>query len=173
MKISSKKMVKIHYTLKDDAGTVLDSSLNGEPLEYLHGVGALIPGLERNLNGMEEGEKKHVVVEAAEGYGEYDENLVQNVPRERFDASFPIEVGQTFQAESATGAFVVRVTAVSENEITIDGNHELAGKRLNFDVEIVGVREPDESELVSQDDSCGGSCSSCGGGCGGCGGGCC
>ncbi len=173
MNIASKKMVKIHYTLKDSNGEIIDSSVEGEPLEYMHGTGTLIPGLERQIEGITAGEKRHVVVEAAEGYGEYDESLVQRVPRDRFDATMPIEVGQQFQAETATGPFLVRVTAVDDNEITIDGNHELAGKQLHFDIDVVDVREPTELELSPfEDEGCGGGCSSCGGGCSGCSGSC-
>lgn len=173
MKIEQKKIVKINYTLKDSEGILIDSSENGEPLEYMHGTGMLIPGLERQIEGMKTGEKKHVVVEAAEGYGVYDESLVQNVPRDRFDATMPIEVGQQFQADTPTGPFLVRVTKVSDDEITIDGNHELAGKQLHFDIEILDIREPTSDEIAQTESSCSSGCSSCGGGCSGCGGSCC
>lgn len=173
MNIEPRKMVKIYYTLKDSEGKLIDSSGDGEPLEYMHGTGTLIPGLERQIEGMAVGEKRSVIVSAKEGYGEYDESLVQSVPRDRFDAQMPIEVGQQFQAETATGPFLVRVTAVNDNEITIDGNHELAGVELHFDIEVADVREPTEMELSAiSGGGCGGGCSSCGGGCSGCGGGC-
>lgn len=172
MKISTGKMVKIHYTLKDKDGKQIDSSVAGEPLEYMHGTGILIPGLERQIDGMEVGEKKNVVVDAKEGYGEYDESLVQAVPRDRFDANMPIEVGQQFQADTPTGPFMVRVTKVTDDEITVDGNHELAGIELHFDIEVIDVRNPSEEELnalLNQNSGgCGGGC----GGCGGCGGNC-
>lgn len=175
MKIEDKKMVKIHYTLKDKDNNQIDSSLGGEPLEYLHGMGTLIPGLETKLSGHEPGEKLHVEVEPALGYGEYNDSLVAEVPRSQFDADFEIQVGQSFQAETPTGPMVVRVTKVGDDKITVDGNHELAGKQLFFDVEIIDVREPTEAELAPYESSCGGGCSggcsSCGGGCSGCGGG--
>lgn len=172
MNIETRKMVKIHYTLKDSEGEVIDTSSGGEPLEYMHGTGALIPGLERQIEGMAAGESRHVVVEPAEGYGEYDESLVQSVPRDRFDVSMPIEVGQSFQADTETGPFLVRVVAVDGDSIKIDGNHELAGKRLHFDVDVVDVRDPTEAELAPlyESEGCGGGCSSCGGGCSSCGG---
>ncbi len=181
MVIESNKVVKIHYTLKDKDGNVLDTSNGGDPLEYMHGYNTLIPGLERQLNGHQTGDKVSAVVEPAEGYGEYDESLIAAVPRDRFDADFPIEVGQQFQADTATGPMLVKVTKVTDNEITVDGNHELAGKTLYFDVEVISVRDATEEELSQSQGGCGGGCDcggSCGedgcgdGGCGGCGGNC-
>ncbi len=177
MEIGFQKMVKIHYTLKDVEGNQLDSSVGGEPLEYMHGIGSLIPGLEKELEGKNPGDKFHLEIEPALGYGEYDEKLVAEVPRSQFDANFPIEVGQQFQADTATGPMIVKVTKVTDDKITVDGNHELAGKKLCFDVEVVDVRDATEAELepfVSEGGcgSCGGGCSSCGGGCSGCGGSC-
>jgi len=172
MQIAPKKMVKIHYTLKDDKGTVIDTSADGEPLEYMHGIGTLIPGLERQIEGHDVGEKLTVVVEPKEAYGEYDEAQVQDVPRSQFDVTMPIEVGQSFQADTATGPFTVRVTKVTDDTITVDANHELAGKTLYFDIEIVDVREPTAEELAPAQGGCGG-CSGCDDGCeGGCGGSC-
>jgi len=175
MEIAYQKMVKIHYTLKDTDGNQLDSSLGGEPLEYMHGIGSLIPGLEKELEGKKPGDKFHSEIEPALGYGEYDEKLVAEVPRSQFDANFEIEVGQQFQADTATGPMIVKVTKIADDKITVDGNHELAGKKLCFDVEVVDVRDATEAELepfVNEGGcgSCGGGCSGCGsaGGCGGC-----
>ena len=177
MEIAYQKMVKIHYTLKDTDGNQLDSSLGGEPLEYMHGIGSLIPGLEKELEGKKPGDKFHSEIEPALGYGEYDEKLVAEVPRSQFDANFEIEVGQQFQADTATGPMIVKVTKIADDKITVDGNHELAGKKLCFDVEVVDVRDASEAELepfVNEGGcgSCGGcsGCSGCGsaGGCGGC-----
>ena len=173
MEIANQKMVKIHYTLKDVEGNQLDSSVGGEPLEYMHGIGSLIPGLEQELTGKKPGDKFHSEIEPALGYGEYDEKLIAEVPRSQFDANFPIEVGQQFQADTATGPMIVKVTKVTDDKITVDGNHELAGKKLCFDVEVVDVRDATEEELApfvgGGCGGCGGGCSSCGGGCSGCG----
>ena len=177
MEIAYQKMVKIHYTLKDTDGNQLDSSLGGEPLEYMHGIGSLIPGLEKELEGKKPGDKFHSEIEPALGYGEYDEKLVAEVPRSQFDANFEIEVGQQFQADTATGPMIVKVTKIADDKITVDGNHELAGKKLCFDVEVVDVRDATEAELepfVNDSCGCGGGCSGCSGcgSAGGCGGGC-
>ncbi|MCR4823653.1 MAG: peptidylprolyl isomerase [Treponema sp.] len=177
MEIANQKMVKIHYTLKDTDGNQLDSSLGGEPLEYMHGIGSLIPGLEAELTGKNPGDKFHSEIEPALGYGEYDEKLLAEVPRSQFDANFDIQVGQQFQADTATGPMIVKVVKVTDDKITVDGNHELAGKKLCFDVEVIDVRDATEEELEPfVNDSCGcgggcGGCSGCGssGGCGGCG----
>lgn len=173
MKIENNKMVKIHYTLKDSDGNEIDSSVGKEALEYLHGVGMLIPGMERALEGKEKGDKFSATIEAKDGYGEYNEAYIAEVPRDRFDTTAEIEVGQKFQAETPTGPMLVTVTKVTDSTITIDGNHELAGKSLYFDVEVVDVRDATPEEIQPYEFSgggCGGSCSSCGFGCGGCGG---
>lgn len=169
MTISTNKVVKIHYTLTGDDGKVIDSSDGKEPLEYMHGYGNLIPGLERELEGKSAGDKLHADIAPRDAYGEYDEKLVAEVPRSQFDVSMPIEVGQQFQAETATGMAVVTVTKVTDDKITVDANHELAGKTLHFDVEIVDIRDAFPEELPQEPSGCSGNCSSCGVGCSGCG----
>lgn len=171
MKIEQNKMVKIHYTLKDDEGNTIDSSIGKEALEYLHGFGMLIPGMERELENHEKGDKFTTVIEPKDGYGEYNPQYVVDVPRDRFDTDAKIEVGMKFQADTPTGAMLVTVTKVSDDTITIDSNHELAGKTLHFEVEVVDVRDATEAELAPYTNAGGcGSCGGCGGGsCGGCG----
>ena len=146
MKIADKKVVHIHYTLKNDNGDVLDSSAGHEPLAYLHGMGSIIAGLESALTDKEKGDKFSVKVDAAEGYGEYDDNLVQPVPHEQF-GDHEVEVGLQFHADTAVGPRVVTVVAVHEDAVIIDANHELAGENLNFDVEVAEVRDATEEEL--------------------------
>jgi FKBP-type peptidyl-prolyl cis-trans isomerase SlyD len=176
MKIEKNKMVKIHYTLKDTEGKQIDSSVGNEPLEYLHGNGNLITGLENMLEGKEPGDKFTATIAPADGYGEYDELMVVEVPRAQFDSDSAIEVGMKFQANTAGGPMIVTVTKVTDDSVTVDGNHELAGKTLVFDVEVKEVRDATEEELNPP--SCGGSCGNCSGDCGedgegcGCGGNC-
>lgn len=172
MKIEKNKMVKIHYTLKGDDGVVIDSSLDKEALEYLHGVGMLIPGMEAALEGKEAGEKFSTVIEPKDGYGEYNPQYVVEVPRDRFDVEAEIEPGQKFQAETPAGPMLVTVIKVTPETITIDSNHELAGKTLHFEVEVVDVRDATEEETAPYENTgCGGGCGGCGGSCGdgGCG----
>ncbi len=167
MKIEKNKFVEIHYTLTDDDGNQLDSSSGRAPLGYVHGNGMLISGLESQLEGKEAGAKFKAVVEAKDAYGEYNDMLVARVPRSQFDGDVDIQVGMMFQATADDGTpFVVHVTEVSDDTITIDGNHELAGKRLTFDVEVVSVRESTEEDF-NMGCGCGGGCGSCGGDCGG------
>ena len=146
MKIADKKVVQIHYTLKNDQGDVLDSSEGHNPLAYLHGMGNIIVGLENALENREKGDKLSVKVEAAEGYGEYDDSLVQPVPHEQF-GDHEVEVGLQFHADTAVGPRIVTVVAVHKDAVIIDANHELAGENLNFDVEVMEVRDATEEEL--------------------------
>ncbi len=171
MQIAKNAVVRIHYTLSDEAGNRLDSSEGGEPLEYVHGTGMLIPGLEAMLEGKEAGVQFKAVVEAAEAYGEYHQNLVVAVPRSQFETNMPIEIGMSFQAGTEDGGtMVVRVIGINDDAITVDGNHELAGKQLTFDVEIVSVRPGEEPDSAGRDHAvpCKSGGCSCGGSCGGC-----
>ncbi|MBO5118253.1 MAG: peptidylprolyl isomerase [Treponema sp.] len=173
MKITNDKWVSIHYTLKDDAGKEIDSSVGNEPLGFVFGRGYLISGLEKQLEGKEPGEKFQAVVQPEEGYGKYDERLVMKVGRDQFETDQQIEIGMKFQVMTPAGVSIVTVTKVEADEITIDGNHELADKVLHFDVEVVEVRDATDEELNPP--SCGGGCGGCSGdcsdgSCGGCGG---
>lgn len=178
MKIEKDKYVSIHYTLTDTDGNELDSSIGGEPLEYIQGNDFLIPGLERELEGKEPGAKFKCTIEPKDAYGERDERLVAKVPRDKFDSTEEIQVGMGFQVETPGGLMIVTVIKVEDDMITIDGNPEMAGKTLNFDVEVVEVRdmtEDEKAQLEFRAMGCGGGCGGCGGGCGnedceGCGG---
>lgn len=174
MTIEPHKMVKIHYTLKDDTGTVLDTSEGKEPLGFMAGVGALIPGLEKELEGKKAADKFSCTVEPALAYGEYEQNLVQEVDRSQFDGmeGIEIKVGMKFQASTGGGPILVTVTKITDDKITVDANHELAGKTLHFDVEVVEVHEASAEDLAPYQNQggCGGGCGGCGGSCGGCGG---
>lgn len=139
-------VVKFNYTLTDSEGQVIDQS-NGQPLAYLHGAANIIPGLEKALTGKTVGDKLTVNVPAAEAYGEYYAEMVQEVPREMFQGVENIDVGMQFQAQAEDGIQIVTVKAVQDDVIIIDGNHPLAGRDLNFDVEIVDIREATQEEL--------------------------
>ena len=148
MTIKENSAISFHYTLTDDDGQQLDSSAGKEPLAYLHGAGNIIPGLENALTGKAVGDSMSVAVSAAEGYGEVQNELIQDVPRTSFQGVDEIEVGMQFEAQTGQGGTVpVTVTAVSDETVTVDGNHPLAGKNLNFDVSIEAVRDATEEEL--------------------------
>jgi len=148
MNIEKNKVVTMHYTLTDNAGTVIDTSEGLDPLVYMHGVGALIPGLEKELEGKPAGTKMDVKIQPEEGYGTRDEALLQNVPKEHF-ANFPQEIqpGMQFQANSEQGPVLVTVVEVTDTYVAVDGNHPLAGVELNFKVEVVEIREATAEEI--------------------------
>ena len=145
MTVENGKVVSFHYTLTNAQGDVLDKSQE-HPMPYLHGAGNIIPGLEKELAGKKVGDKLTVNVPAAEAYGEYHEQLVNDVPREAFQGVDQIEPGMQFQANTPEGVQVITVKAVNGETVTVDANHPLAGQDLNFDVEIVEVREATEEE---------------------------
>lgn len=147
MNVTKDRVVSLSYTLTDPQGKVLDSSEDTGPLAYLHGNDNIISGLEKALEGKDEGDAFKVTVKAAEAYGERDEGLVVNVPRARFQGVASIEPGMQFEAETAEGSRLVTVTKVSDEMVTVDANHALAGIDLTFDVSVVAVRAASEEEI--------------------------
>lgn len=146
MTIANNKVALIEYTLTNEAGETLDAS-EGHPLAYLHGHGNLIPGLEKELEGKKVGDKFTATIPAAEAYGERHEELVQTVPSTMFQGVDELEVGMRFQAQSEQGMHSVEITEIDGDQITVDGNHPLAGMPLTFEVEVVGVRDATAEEL--------------------------
>ena len=144
--IAKDQVVSFHYTLTDEQGTVIDKS-DAQPLVYLHGASNIIPGLENALAGKVVGDKLTVTVQPEEGYGEYQPEMVQEVPRNMFQGVDNIEAGMQFQAQTDDGVQVVTVKDVTEELVIVDGNHPLAGKVLNFDVEVVEIRAASAEEL--------------------------
>lgn len=147
MKISEESVVSMHYTLKNDAGDILDSSSGGEPLVYLHGAGNIIPGLESALTGKGKGDKLDVTVAPADAYGERDERLVQRIPKDQFPDPNRIQAGMRFQINGPNGPMILTVMEVTGTEVVVDGNPELAGQTLHFAVEITDVRKATQEEL--------------------------
>ena len=126
MQIAERTVASFHYTLTDDAGVVIDSSQGAEPLTYLHGVGGIVPGLEKAMEGRSAGDRFDVVVAPEDGYGTPNEMLVQTVPREAFQG----------------------VDVIEDGMVTVDGNHPLAGQTLHFAIEVVDVRDASVEEVV-------------------------
>ncbi|HEX7046345.1 MAG TPA: peptidylprolyl isomerase [Gammaproteobacteria bacterium] len=146
MQISPNKVVSIHYTLKNDAGDVLDSSSGREPLAYLQGAGNIVPGLEKALEGKATGEKLNVSVAPEEGYGPRHDGLMQEVPRDAFQGVEDIQPGMQFHAQGPQGPLVVTVVEAGDEAVKVDGNHPLAGETLHFDVEVTDVRDATDEE---------------------------
>lgn len=147
MQVQNDHVVSIDYTLKNDAGEVMDSSEQTGPLAYLHGQQNIIPGLEKALDDKSVGDSFTVSIEPAEAYGERNEEMIQTVPRSMFQGVDEIEPGMRFQAQTEGGVTVVTIKDVNGDEITLDGNHELAGETLHFDVEVKEVRPASAEEL--------------------------
>ena len=146
--IGKHSVVSLHYTLKDDAGVVMDSSDADAPLVYLHGANNMIPGLEKELHGKTAGASFSTTITAADAYGEVDENLIQTISRSMFEGVDEVSVGMTFVAQGNGGhQHQVRVVEIDGDDVTIDANHPLAGKALHFDVEVVDVREATDQEV--------------------------
>jgi len=147
MTIEKNKVVTIEYALTDESGALIESSEGQEPLTYIHGVGNIIPGLEASLEGKSTGDTLEVSVQPADAYGEWDQEKVIDIPKAQFSGVDDVEVGMQFGVHSSTGERIVMVTKVEGDTVTVDANHPLAGKTLNFEVMVVGVREPTPDEL--------------------------
>ncbi len=147
MKITKRKAVTINYTLTNDDGEVLDTSRGGEPLSFIFGIGTLIPGLENALDGKSPGDHLKVSIKPEDAYGPRDESLIRLVPRAAFGGVEELEVGMCFQATSDQGDQMIMITRIDGDNITVDGNHPLAGMPLNFDVEVVAVRDATDEEI--------------------------
>lgn len=144
MQVADNKAVSIHYTLTDDGGEVLDSSIGNEALVYLHGKGNIIAGLEQALHGKSAGDAFNVRIEPIDAYGEFMEERIQTVPRALFQGVDELEVGMQFHADVG----IITIINIDGDDITIDGNHPLAGQALTFAVEVVAVRDATADELA-------------------------
>jgi FKBP-type peptidyl-prolyl cis-trans isomerase SlyD len=140
-------VVSIHYTLKNLQGELLDSSIGGQPIVYLEGVGQIIDGLEEALRGVPAGTKRVVEVPAAQAYGLRDESLIQQVPRARLPVG-ELNIGDLFQTGPDRHAAVVKVVAIEGENVTLDANHPLAGVDLVFEVQVLNVRAASPEEIA-------------------------
>jgi len=148
MQIKKHSVVTMDYTLRDDENSIIDSSGDSGPFPYIHGAGGIIPGLESAMEGKKVGDKIKVRIPPEEGYGEREESLLQSVPRDNFQGIDDISVGMQFQTPTEDGSQqVVTVITVDDEQVTVDGNHPLAGVPLNFEVTVVEIRDASEEEL--------------------------
>tara|TARA_R110002049_G_scaffold228622_4_gene400744 strand:- start:386 stop:868 length:483 start_codon:yes stop_codon:yes gene_type:complete len=148
MKIAKNAVVTMNYTLKDDKGTVIDSSSENGPLSFIQGIGNIITGLEAKMEGKAKGDKFDCTILPADGYGEADPNLIQKVERSQFGEGDTLEVGMMFEVGNDEQTFIARVIELDDQNVTLDANHPMAGQTLNFDVEILNVREAEANELA-------------------------
>lgn len=149
MKIQKNAVVNMHYTVTTDTGDTIDSSAGAEPLAFIQGLGMLIPGLEKQLEGKEKGFKESLKVVAKEAYGERNDEAIYTVPKSGFKPENDEEliIGMEVQLESEQGPVLAFVSEIKEEDVVLDLNHPLAGYDLNFDVEVIEVREASEEEL--------------------------
>jgi len=146
--VTDNLVVSISYTLTNDDAIVLDSTEESGPMDYLHGAENIIQGLEDGLEGKKVGDKLKVRVDPEDGYGEIFTELMQIVDIASFEGVESVEAGMQFESETDEGELeIVSIKSVDGNEVTIDANHPLAGVTLNFDVEIVGIREATAEEI--------------------------
>jgi FKBP-type peptidyl-prolyl cis-trans isomerase SlyD len=141
-----RRVLSFHYTLKDSQGQVLDQSTDG-PLSFLEGAGQIIPALEDAIKNLPIGGSKNVKLEAKDAYGLTDPKMVMDVPRQEL-AHLQIEVGSFLQLQLSDRVKVVRVAAITDDNVTLDGNHPLAGVDLEFDIKMTDNREATEEELA-------------------------
>ena len=147
MKIGTKKVVAIHYTLTDNNGQTIDSSDGSGPLYYLHGFGNIIPGLEESLLGKVSGDKFSVSIPPEKAYGVFNENDKLQVNTDQFEEIDEVKVGMDIQTRTQEGVKLYRVEKIFGDTVVLDGNHALAGETLNFEVEIIDIREASAEEL--------------------------
>ncbi|MEA3383245.1 MAG: peptidylprolyl isomerase [Campylobacterota bacterium] len=144
----SNRVISIEYTLNDaKTNEKLDSNVGSNPLEFISGMGQIIPGLEKELVNLSEGDKTDVMVEPAEAYGEYNDEALQNLPKEQF-AGIDLVEGMSLYGTGEQGETVqVTVKSVQDEEVTIDYNHPMAGRTLMFSVSVLAIREATAEEL--------------------------
>ena len=147
MTIQNQKVVTIDYVLKDDKGELIDESQDGS-FCYLHGANNIIPGMESALTGKVVGDEFNLVIEPADAYGEYNPNMTQTVERAMFDTNEELQVGMQFHAQNEQGHMIaITISKIDGDNITIDGNHPLAGVTLHYDIKVIDVRDATDDEL--------------------------
>lgn len=149
MQISRQKVVTLAYTMTDETGSLVDRTEEGEPMLYLHGVGGLLPGLETALEGRSPGDAFRLTLAPDQAFGERDEDLVQVLSPDQFEDIDDLEVGMELQAEDddSDDVQVVTVVEIEDDQVTVDGNHPLAGCTLTFDITVLEVRDATQLEL--------------------------
>ncbi len=178
MSLTKNQVASVAYTLKNSEGQVIDKASKDSPMSFIHGVGGMIPGFEKELEGKNIGDSFSLVIEPENAYGERNDELTQDVSREMF-AGIPDEqlvAGAQFQAQTDAGVEIITIAAVNGDQIKIDANHPLAGETLYFEVEMLDIRDATEEELAhghvhatggcgsdkAEKSESGGCCGSCG-----------
>jgi FKBP-type peptidyl-prolyl cis-trans isomerase SlyD len=148
MNIADKMYVTIEYTLTLESGQEIDKSPAGEPLGFIAGTGQIIPGLEKALMGRAAGDSAKLIVEPEDAYGPVKDELFQEIPQSQFPSDVEVKPGMAFEAQGPNGPFMITVSKINDDTVTVDLNHPMAGKQLHFDVNVIEVREPSAEELA-------------------------
>lgn len=150
LKVDDNVVVSLEYVLTLDDNREVDRSKKDTPMEYLHGYKNIIPGLEKELTGMEVGDEKEVVVRPELGYGERDPDGMAEFPRKTFPDSHKLEVGETvmMRDKESGDSYQAYVSEFNSDKVLLDFNHPLAGETLHFHIRIAGLREPSSEELT-------------------------
>lgn len=148
MQITQNHVVAFHFTLTNEHGELIDTSRDQLPFLYLHGHDNLIAGLEQALEGHRKGDTFDVVLPPEQAYGPVDPNLIQTLPRTMLPADASLEVGMTLDADTDDGQMPVRIVALDRDNITVDGNHHLAGQTLHFSIEVRNIRPASDEEIA-------------------------
>jgi FKBP-type peptidyl-prolyl cis-trans isomerase SlyD len=147
MTITHGSVVLFDYTLTDQEKEVIDSSSEGGPLAYLHGEGQIVKGLEKAMEGRKAGDAFQIMVSPSEGYGLHDPSKIVVVPADEIEGGDELEVGMQLETESDEGEQTVVISKIEGSNVTIDGNHPLAGMPLHFDIKIREVRAATKEEI--------------------------
>ena len=146
----AKRVISFHYTLTNTGGEVIDTSRDSkDPFSYLEGMNQIIPGLEKAMGLLSAGDKRKIDVDAVDAYGEHDDQLIVEVPKDKLPNSEKLGIGDQFQATGPSGELLLfRVLEVVGDNVKLDGNHPLAGEKLTFDVEVMEVRDATAEEMA-------------------------
>jgi len=147
MKVLKDHIITINYEIKDTSGTVVDTSEGEEPLEYLHGHGLMLPGIEKNLEGGEEGKSISLWLEPEDGFGLRDSEKIVELDRSLFEEDADLESGIEFDIQDEEGEGIITILSVDGNKVMADRNHPLAGKRLHVEAEIIHIKKAEDWEI--------------------------
>ena len=149
MPIKANQVITLNFTLKDESGEIIDSTNNDQPFSFLSGNNQVLPKLEENINNMIIGGKKNIILSPEDAYGIYKEEAIQSVNRAEFPEDMEIEEGMSFMADSPDGKHLpFTIKEIKDDFVTVDFNHPLAGKKLEFDLELVDVRDATSEEIT-------------------------
>lgn len=147
MEVAAKRVVSIHYKVTDSQGNPVDATPPDSPMSYLHGAHNVIPGVERALEGKQAGDHVTANIEAAQGYGERNPELMQRIPAKRLKGAGKLQRGMRLRVNTSQGERQVTIVKVGRFTVDIDGNHPLAGLDLIFEIDVADVREATDEEL--------------------------